>query len=73
MTAGQRGKALVDQILAFSRRGEHERRPTRIQPVVEETADLLRASLPATIAIRTRLEADDATCWATRPSCSRSW
>ena len=61
MTAGQRGKALVDQILAFSRRGEHERRPTRVQPVVEETVDLLRASLPATIAIRTRLEAEDAT------------
>ena len=61
MTAGQRGKALVDQILAFSRRGEHERRPTRVQSVVEETVDLLRASLPATIAIRTRLEAEDAT------------
>ena len=61
MTAGQRGKALVDQILAFSRRGEHERRPTRVQPVVEEAVDLLRASLPTTIAIRTRLEAEDAT------------
>jgi CheY-like chemotaxis protein len=61
MTAGQRGKALVDQILAFSRRGEHQRRPTRVQSVVEETVDLLRASLPTTIAIRTRLEAEDAT------------
>jgi signal transduction histidine kinase/ActR/RegA family two-component response regulator len=61
MTAGQRGKALVDQILAFSRHCEHERRPTRVQSVVEETLDLLRASLPATIAIRARLEAADAT------------
>jgi CheY-like chemotaxis protein len=61
MSAGQRGKALVDQILAFSRRGEHERRPTRVQSVVEEAVDLLRGSLPTTIAIRTRLDAEDAT------------
>jgi signal transduction histidine kinase/CheY-like chemotaxis protein len=61
MSAGQRGKALVDQILAFSRRGEHERRPTRVQSVVEEAVDLLRGSLPTTIAIRTRLEAAAAT------------
>jgi signal transduction histidine kinase/CheY-like chemotaxis protein len=61
MSAGQRGKALVDQILAFSRRGEHERRPIRVQSVVEEAVDLLRGSLPTTIAIRTRLEAAAAT------------
>ena len=60
MTAGQRGKGVVDQILAFSRRGGHEHRPTQVQSVVEETVDLLRASLPTTIAIRTRLEAEDA-------------
>src|SRR5690606_6746792 len=44
LSAGQRGKALVDQILAFSRRGEHQRRPVRVQTVVEEALDLLRAS-----------------------------
>jgi signal transduction histidine kinase len=60
MTAGQRGKGLVDQILAFSRRGGQERRPTRIRSVVEEAVELLRASLPATVAIRTRLDAKDA-------------
>jgi signal transduction histidine kinase/CheY-like chemotaxis protein len=61
MTAGQRGKALVDQILAFSRRSEHERRPTRVRAVVDETLDLLRGSLPTTIALRARLEAEEAT------------
>ena len=61
MTAGQRGKGVVDQILAFSRRGGYEHRPTQVQPVVEETVDLLRASLPTTIAIRTKLEAENAT------------
>jgi signal transduction histidine kinase/CheY-like chemotaxis protein len=60
MTAGQRGKALVDQILAFSRSGEHERRPLRVQPVLKEAIDLLRASLPATIQIRLSLDAEDA-------------
>jgi signal transduction histidine kinase/ActR/RegA family two-component response regulator len=61
MTAGERGKGVVDQILAFSHRGEYERRPTRMQPVVGEAVDLLRASLPTTIAIRTRLEVENAT------------
>jgi signal transduction histidine kinase/ActR/RegA family two-component response regulator len=60
MIAGQRGKGVVDQILAFSRRGEHEQRSTRMQTVVGEAVDLLRASLPATLAIRLQLEADDA-------------
>ncbi|MGH6896207.1 MAG: two-component system VirA-like sensor kinase [Geminicoccaceae bacterium] len=60
MTAGQRGKGVVDQILAFSRRAEHERRSIRVQPVVEEAIDLLRASLPTTIDIRPRLQAGDA-------------
>jgi signal transduction histidine kinase/ActR/RegA family two-component response regulator len=60
MTAGQRGKGVVDQILAFSRRGEHRHRPTQVQSVVEEALDLLRASLPATITIRTTLEAKSA-------------
>jgi signal transduction histidine kinase/ActR/RegA family two-component response regulator len=60
MTAGQRGKGVVDQILAFSRRGGHEHRSTEVRAVVEEAVSLLRASLPTTIAIRTRLEAENA-------------
>jgi signal transduction histidine kinase len=60
MIAGQRGKGVVDQILAFSRRGGHERRPTRMQPLVAEAIDLLRASLPATLAIQLNLAAEDA-------------
>jgi signal transduction histidine kinase/ActR/RegA family two-component response regulator len=60
LTAGQRAKGVVDQILTFSRRSEHERRPVRLQPLIEETVSLLRASLPATIAISLQLEAADA-------------
>jgi signal transduction histidine kinase len=60
MKAGERAKGVVDQILAFSRRGERPRRPVRVQAVVEEAVDLLRASLPATITLRLRLEAEEA-------------
>ena len=61
MMGGERAKGIVDQILAFSRHGQHERLPIRIQPLVEEAVDLLRASLPTAVVIRLRLEAEDAT------------
>jgi signal transduction histidine kinase len=60
LTAGQRAKGVIDQILTFSRRSEHERRPLCLGPLIEETAGLLRASLPTTIEIALRLEAGDA-------------
>jgi signal transduction histidine kinase/ActR/RegA family two-component response regulator len=49
--AGERARGVVEQILAFSRRGEPERRPVRLRAVCEEAIDLLRASLPATVAV----------------------
>jgi signal transduction histidine kinase/ActR/RegA family two-component response regulator len=58
--AGRRGKQLVDQILAFGRRGAPALRPIRIRPVIDEAVGLLRASLPATISIRTQLDEEDA-------------
>jgi len=54
--AGQRAKDLVQQILTFSRQQEHERRPLQLQPVLEETLQLLRATLPSTIEIRQNLD-----------------
>jgi signal transduction histidine kinase len=61
MVAGERARGLVDQILAFSRRSGAEPRPLRIQAMVEEALDLLRASLPATITLRVQLGAGNAT------------
>jgi PAS domain S-box-containing protein len=52
LKAGSRGKNLVRQILAFSRRQEHPHEPIAIGPVMEETINLLRASIPTTIEIR---------------------
>lgn len=65
LKAGLRAKSLVQQILSFSRRGEQERKPLRLTPMVKECLNLLRASLPTTIEIRlTSEEADSATVLA---------
>jgi signal transduction histidine kinase/ActR/RegA family two-component response regulator len=58
--AGERARDIVDRILAFSRRTEHRRRPVRMRPLLEETAGLLEASLPATVTLRTALPDADA-------------
>jgi signal transduction histidine kinase/CheY-like chemotaxis protein len=56
MTAGQRAKLLVRQILSFSRRNEPRLEPVRVSSILEETVALLRATIPPSIEIRTRLE-----------------
>jgi signal transduction histidine kinase len=53
LTAATRGRALVDQILAYSRSQRGKRAPTDICRTVAETLELVRGSLPAAI----RLEA----------------
>lgn len=53
LKAANRAKDLVKQILLFSRRGEQERQPLIFAPTVKEALKLLRASLPATIDMRT--------------------
>jgi PAS domain S-box-containing protein len=53
LTAATRGRALVEQILAFSRSQRGKPAPIDIGPIVAETLELLRGSLPAAI----RLEA----------------
>ena len=58
--AGERARDIVDRILAFSRRTEQRLRPLRLRALLEETAGLLRASLPATIDLRLRLPDEDA-------------
>jgi predicted ATPase/signal transduction histidine kinase/CheY-like chemotaxis protein len=60
MHAGARGKGLVDRILAFSRSGVGERVPVAVQSIVEETLELLAASLPADVRLERRLDVSDA-------------
>jgi PAS domain S-box-containing protein len=56
LKGGERAVELVKQILAFSRGSEQESRPLLIQFVVKEDLKLLRASIPATIEIRTEID-----------------
>ena len=51
LKAANRAKKLVQQILAFSRQGSQERKPLKIQFLLQESLKLLRATLPASIEI----------------------
>jgi PAS domain S-box-containing protein len=52
MTAADRAKELVQQILMFSRQGAQEQKPMLIQPIIKESLKLLRASVPTSIEFR---------------------
>ena len=52
LKAGDRAKNLVKQILAFSRKNEHELKPIQTHLIIKEALKLLRASIPSTIDIR---------------------
>jgi len=64
LQATRRAADLVRQILTFSRQQPLERRPIQLRPVVEETIELLRATLPSTIEIDTSLAKDTPTVLA---------
>ena len=57
MTAGERGRALVERILAFSRSGVGERVAVHVERVAREALDQLTARLPADVTIAPRLRA----------------
>ncbi|TMH59762.1 MAG: PAS domain S-box protein [Betaproteobacteria bacterium] len=57
MIAGERGRALVDRILAFSRSGVGEHVAVHVEEVVRETLALFAAKLPHAIVIEERLDA----------------
>jgi PAS domain S-box-containing protein len=57
MAAGERGRALVDRVLAFSRSGVSERVPVHVEKVVREALDLLSAKLPPSITLHAKLHA----------------
>jgi len=64
VTAGMRAKELVKQILAFSRRSDQDRQAVDLKVIVKEAMKMIRATLPATIKIRSTLEVDDAVVFA---------
>jgi PAS domain S-box-containing protein len=58
--AGNRAKDLVRQILTFSRKTEQDFKSIDIAPLLKEALKFLRASLPSTIDIHTRISAENA-------------
>jgi nitrogen-specific signal transduction histidine kinase/CheY-like chemotaxis protein len=51
MTAGERGRSLVERILAFSRTGVGERVPIHLESVVREAVDMISAGMPKGLSI----------------------
>lgn len=56
--ASVRARELVEQILTFSRRSEEDTKPLDIALLIKEAAKLLRATLPSTITIKSRIARD---------------
>ena len=54
--AAHRGKDLVQQILTFSREVDFEKKPIRLQPIIAEVLNLLKASLPTGVVIKQYLD-----------------
>src|SRR6185436_20181290 len=57
LIAGERGRALVDRVLAFSRSAVGERVPVHVERVVREALDLASAKLPPSVTLRAKLHA----------------
>jgi PAS domain S-box-containing protein len=57
--AGRRARDLVRQILTFSRRQAVEMRPTPVVPIVRDVEGMLRANLPAKIALDVHVSGTD--------------
>ena len=66
LLAGNRAKDLVQQILAFSRPSERDRKPVQVAQVIQEALALLRATLPTTIEIRQHFPVHEGTVLAHR-------
>jgi len=60
MIAGERGRALVERILAFSRSGVGDRVAVHVEAVARETLALFAAKVPRHIVIEQRLHAGSA-------------
>lgn len=58
LTAANRARELVTQILTFSRHTETEKKPVLLQEVAREALKLLRSSIPATIEIKETIDQD---------------
>ena len=56
LSAGQRGKLLVERILSFSRTGARQHSTFALEPAIDEVVQLLAASLPSKLLIVRRID-----------------
>jgi PAS domain S-box-containing protein len=56
LKAANRAKDLVKQILAFSRQTDEERMPVKVALVAKEAVKFIRATIPSSIEIKTRID-----------------
>lgn len=64
LAAAKRAKELVKQILMFSRKGLEQREHVNISAIVDETAQLLRNTIPTTVALNLDVKTETATVLA---------
>ncbi|MGM0444057.1 MAG: PAS domain S-box protein [Fibrobacterota bacterium] len=58
--AGDRAKALISQILSFSRQDADTVKPLYLKPIVKEVVNLLTATLPSTITLKSHISKETA-------------
>jgi len=56
--AGNRAKDLVNQILLFARESEQEKKPIRMDKIINEVLKFIKSSIPATIEIIQHIHSD---------------
>ena len=52
VTAGDRARDLVNQILNFSRQGPQVKKPLKLAPLIKETLKMMRSAIPASVELR---------------------
>ena len=58
LSAGNRAKDLVKQILTFSRQADQKQKPIQVKPLVKEALRMLRASIPSTVEVEQYVQSD---------------
>ncbi len=58
LSGGSRAKELIDQILTFSRKGDHEPENMDLRPLVKESIKFIKATFPSSISIDLKIDPD---------------
>jgi len=56
-TSSLRAKNVVKQLLSFARKRDYERKPIKINPIIKESIQLLRVTIPTTIDFHQHIDA----------------